>query len=87
VHPVREDDVVAAKRQSSNEYVRSLQSDRVKILEIDSLFLTPGGEIRFTDSRGRQNYHDLTHLSGNGADQVKEQLRRELSALLYAGQK
>ena len=63
------------------------KSDRVKILEIDSLFLTPGGEIRFTDSRGRQNYHDLTHLSGNGADQVKEQLRRELSALLYAGQK
>lgn len=83
VHPVKEDADAAVKRQSANEYVRSLQSDRVKVLEVDSYFLTPEGEIRFTDSQGRQNYHDFTHLSGNGTDQIKDELRRELSAALH----
>lgn len=87
MHPVKENADVAAKRKSANEYVRSLQSDRVKILEVDAFFQTPTGEIRFTDSRGRQNYHDFTHLSGNGTDQVKAELRRELSVALQAGQK
>jgi peptidoglycan/LPS O-acetylase OafA/YrhL len=82
VHPIFEEPDSAARRHSINAFLRSLQSDRIHVIDIDPLLVTSTGEMRFCDEHGRQLYQDRTHLSGYGADLVKEPLGEKLRVLL-----
>jgi hypothetical protein len=84
VHPIREDPGLAGHRQSINEFIRSLASDRVHVIDIDPLLITSSGEMHFCDERGRQLYQDRKHLSGNGAALVKQPLSETLLVLTQA---
>jgi len=82
VEPIFEDPSVAELRRRTNDYLSSLQSDRVKIVQIDSLFEEQNGEIVFRDEFGRQLFQDKTHLSGFGAQLVKVPLFKTIHRLL-----
>jgi hypothetical protein len=67
-------------RLQENAFVRSLQSSRVKVLDIESHFLTKNGYVIYLDSEGRQLYHDATHLSGYGAQLIKHDLKNVIAS-------
>ncbi len=58
VHPIIVDPALAERRRSINAFIRSLQADRIHVIEVDPLFVTKRGEMRFCDLRGRQLYQD-----------------------------
>jgi peptidoglycan/LPS O-acetylase OafA/YrhL len=80
--PIFEEITPSILRQATNAYLRSCQNERVHVLDIESLFKKSDGEIRFTDSQGRQLYHDAGHLSGYGSAMVKKLLVKEISQIL-----
>jgi hypothetical protein len=82
VHSIVEDPAAATHRQAINDFIRSLQAHRIHVIEVDPLFITRGGEIKFCDEHGRQLYQDRGHLSGYGADLVRQPLAEKLRVLL-----
>lgn len=76
-----EDTAYAAERIATNAYLKSLENSRIHVLDIESLFVDQSGQIRFRDSSGKQLFHDRTHLSGYGADQVRQSLLKQIRRL------
>jgi peptidoglycan/LPS O-acetylase OafA/YrhL len=70
------------ERTRANDLVKSMASDRVHVLDLESLFVDALGHIRFTDQAGRQLYHDSTHLSGHGTDLVRPELQKAMKTLI-----
>lgn len=82
VEPIFEEKSVAELRRRANDYLSSLQSDRVKVVQIDSLFKKRNGEIVFCNENGGQLFQDKGHLSGLGAELVKEPLFYTIHSIL-----
>jgi hypothetical protein len=80
--PIFEEVTPSTLRQNTNAFLLSHRNDRVHVLDIESLFKKSDGEIRFTDSQGRQLYQDGGHLSGYGSEMVKKLLMIEISRIL-----
>jgi SGNH domain (fused to AT3 domains) len=81
-NPIFEDTLTSNLRKDTNTFLLSEQNDRVHVLEINSLFEKTDGELYFTDSQGRQLYHDKEHLSAYGSDKIKKILMKEISRIL-----
>lgn len=71
----RESMQVQIKRRLANEYLNQLQSKKVSVVDVSSLFETVDGNILVFDELGRMLYQDATHLSGYGADRVRFLIR------------
>jgi hypothetical protein len=82
LRPIFEDITSSTLRQDTNTFLLSHRNERVHVLDIESLFKKSDGEIRFTNSQGRQLYHDGGHLSGYGSEMVKKLLVKEISQIL-----
>lgn len=52
--------------------------ERFTTVDVADRILLPDGEVRFLDSRGQQLFHDKTPVSGCGADEVRDLLRKAL---------
>ena len=78
--PFREDPAYKVKRTASNALVKSLQGDRVVVIDIEPFFTEADGSIRFTDSNRHLLYFDDTHLSEFGADLIKPEIVRLLNS-------
>ncbi len=80
--PIFEDIEFSSLRKDTNTFLRSHQNDRVHVLDIEYLFKKSNGEIRFTDSQGRQLYQDAGHISSYGSEMVKQLMLKEISQIL-----
>jgi hypothetical protein len=69
-----------AFRTALNEFVKSCESDNVRVVDIEPLFSCGAGKIRFADGRGTQLYQDRDHLSAAGANLVKPELIGAMAA-------
>jgi ribosomal protein S11 len=72
--PFYEDANERASRLDINNYLMSFQSNAVTVLNIEPLFADSAGAIRFTDSTGNQLFEGPRHISGYGAELVKNEL-------------
>ncbi len=79
---VYEDSEIAKQRQHFNDFLYSFESSRVKVIETESYFINPGGQLKFVDAKGRQLFQDKTHLSGVGASLLEKPLSETLSTIL-----
>jgi hypothetical protein len=61
-------------RLAVNRYLNSLAVSGVDLIDIESLFTDGTGAIRFTDSQGHQLFEDPRHISGFGAELVKDDI-------------
>jgi peptidoglycan/LPS O-acetylase OafA/YrhL len=72
--PFFEDPATRAKRDHANAFLKSMERDNVIVVDIENLFSTEGGAIRFLGADGDQLYQDSDHLSGAGTNLVKPTL-------------
>lgn len=72
--PFYEDANERASRLDINNYLMSFQGNGVTVLNIEPLFANTGGDIRFTDAQGNQLFEGPKHISGYGAELVKNEL-------------
>jgi peptidoglycan/LPS O-acetylase OafA/YrhL len=68
-----------ANRRMTNEILLSFQSKNVSVIDVSRHFETNEGEIILTDERGRLLYQDATHLSGRGAERIRDVLKQAIS--------
>ena len=76
-----EESVFSNFRNKTNQYLKSLSSDQIHVLDIDSLFVK-NGKIIFSDEQGRQLFQDDRHLSAYGSELVKKQLKTEIEKIM-----
>ena len=74
--PFREDRVVRTRRRKLNEFIESLASDKITVLDVEQHFASPNGGIRWKDDRGRLIYFDRGHISPHGVELVLPSLQR-----------
>ena len=77
--PFREDPIERAERTESNAFLKSFQRDNVIVVDIEPLFATSDGRIRFANDAGNLLFHGTNHLSDVGADLVKADVIRAIS--------
>lgn len=77
-----EEDIDKQSRLESYQNLLELENERISILKIDQLFFNQDGSILFLDQNGNQNYNDIKHLSGEGANKVKPILEKEIMKIL-----
>ncbi len=73
-----------ALRTEGNAFIKTLQADNVRVVDIESLFLTDAGKVRFTNDRGQLLYQDFRHLTDTGVEFVKPALRAAIAADMEA---
>ena len=81
---IREEIEDTQLRHTTNQLLRSLQSNRVTVIKVEDLFIDSDGAIPYTDRHGQPLWHDATHLSGNGAELVRPRLRDAIKAAIGA---
>lgn len=81
-HPIFEKTAFSNIRKQTNAFLVSLHNDRLHVLSVDTLFVKPNGEIRFTNEQGKQLYQDADHLSGYGSMMVKKLLQVEIAQIM-----
>lgn len=69
--PFVENEDLRLTRTHANVYLKQLVSPKVSLIDIAGDFELTDGAARFLDDRGRQLYHDSTHLSGYGAERIR----------------
>ncbi len=74
--PFIENAELHSRRSQANEYLKRFNSGNCSVVDIASHFERANGEVLFMDEQGKQLYHDRTHLSGFGADAIREDLKR-----------
>jgi len=79
--PFREDVAERAARLERNRFIKSVQGDNVRVIDIEPLFSRETGEIRFVDDCWNQLYQDRDHLSAAGAALVKPELLKAMNGL------
>jgi hypothetical protein len=77
--PFTEDPIKRAVRIKSNAFIKSFRRDNVIVLDINRLFVTDDGSIRFADNDGTLLYQDAKHLSDVGASIVKADVIKAIS--------
>jgi peptidoglycan/LPS O-acetylase OafA/YrhL len=82
VIPVAEASEAAARRKFANSFLRTFESQRVHVIEVESALLDKDGTVLFRDQLGHQMYHDKTHLSGYGTDRIRTKIDDKLLELL-----
>jgi peptidoglycan/LPS O-acetylase OafA/YrhL len=82
--PAFEGTQIREARLRSNDLVAQNASERVRIIQIDHIFLNGDGTIKYIDGDGRQLFNDPIHLSGYGADLVMAEVSDLLTKLLRA---
>ena len=81
--PFREEPARRASRLRANSLVESFRSDKVDVINVESLFLASDGTIPFVNSRGEQLYHNNNHLAVPGANLVKPLLADAIRAHIH----
>jgi len=79
--PFHEDAAERTARVARNELVKSAEGAGVRVVDIEPLFTSGTGEIRFADERRTLLYQDRDHLSAAGAELVKPELVRAMNGL------
>ena len=74
--PFYEDIEIKRRRINSNDYLTQLNGENCSVFDISSHFQTTQGEITFLDDQGRLLYHDYGHLSGFGAEILRDDLTK-----------
>ncbi|HMF74651.1 MAG TPA: acyltransferase family protein [Bryobacteraceae bacterium] len=77
--PFQEDPVERAARLESNALVKNARGDNVVVIDIEPLFSTEDGIVRFADRNGNEFYNDSGHLSDSGAGLVKPRVLNALA--------
>jgi hypothetical protein len=77
--PFRELMDIQSKRSAANDLLLGLKSPSVSVINVARYFETNDGNIRFTDERGQHLYQDATHLSGHGAEKIRNALKEAIS--------
>jgi len=77
--PFTEEPAERAARIQSNAGVLGLRGGNVSVIDIEPLFTSADGTVRFSDNSGSQIYQDGNHLSGFGATMVKPYLVHALT--------
>ncbi|WP_035615514.1 acyltransferase family protein [Haloferula sp. BvORR071] len=78
--PFSEEQAKHTARLAANSRVLSKAGGNVAVIDCESLFHDSDGGIRYWDPQGHLLYHDRTHLSGYGAQQVKALLEKEIKS-------
>ncbi|MCE5197537.1 MAG: acyltransferase family protein [Armatimonadota bacterium] len=78
--PFFEDAKLRNKRLEMNRFVESLRSGKVTVLDVESLFHSRDGGIRWKDDKNCFLYQDCEHLSYYGAMLVMPDLRRAIKS-------
>lgn len=76
--PFLENETSRSERLLVNDYLRGRRSENITVLDVAARFQGADGEVLFLDERGRQLYHDSTHLSGYGADLIRPVIQSAL---------
>jgi hypothetical protein len=76
--PFIEDLEERTHRVELNELVKRCKDEKVSVVDVGPLFSGKNGEVRFFDGNGKQLYQDQGHLSGVGAQVVKEALLKTM---------
>ena len=71
VGPFMEEEAQRTLRIAAKQTVESLSDDDVEIVPTSQRFIDEDGGVSFTGLNGRQNFHDRSHLSRNGADLLR----------------
>ncbi|MDD2539603.1 MAG: acyltransferase family protein [Desulfuromonadaceae bacterium] len=66
-------------RHKANLFLASLQSAKTSVIDISRYFQSESGEVFYLDEQGRQLFQDSTHLSGYGAEKIRETLEKALN--------
>lgn len=69
-------------RLKSNSLVKQAVSDNIIVIDIERLFVSNEGIVRFNDDVGNQLYNDTKHLSGVGANVVKASVLNAVRGLM-----
>src|SRR5690606_22577562 len=83
LRPVFEEPNIRSRRLRTNTFLKSLESERVRVVHVDSLFHGPDGSITFCDDAGRQLFHNKTHISGWGGTLAKPAVVAAIRDVLY----
>lgn len=78
--PFFEDAESGSRRRALNQFVKSMQSDRVTVLDVEPLLHLPDDSLCFTNNHGQPIYEDASHLSHYGAALVMPALRQAIQA-------
>ncbi|MCW1913778.1 acyltransferase [Luteolibacter sp. GHJ8] len=76
--PFHEEGVQKSRRMVVNADLLARASDRVLVIDLESLFHDSSGAIPFWDSEGHLLFHDRGHLSSHGAQRVRSLLAEAL---------
>lgn len=68
--PFVEDPETRRRRLRATAAIRAVDSDRLRVLELDEIFLHADGAIRMVAEDGRLTYQDRRHLSDAGSARV-----------------
>ena len=79
--PFREEAAERPIRMAHNALVKSAGRGGVRVIDIEPLFTSATGEIRFLDEHRTLLYQDRDHLSAAGAELVRPELLRAMSGL------
>jgi peptidoglycan/LPS O-acetylase OafA/YrhL len=77
--PFFEDPTECAARTKANALVQSQAGNNVTVINVEPHFTAPDGSLRFADNAGNEYYRDPSHLSGYGADLLKQDISKELT--------
>jgi peptidoglycan/LPS O-acetylase OafA/YrhL len=82
--PIWERPEIREARQRTDRYVRALSARGVEIVDVEAMLTNPDGSIRVFDENGRENYHDVHHLSAHGSKLVAAAIAKILDQPLPA---
>jgi hypothetical protein len=75
-----EEPQVHRSRRTINQALEQVGGRNCVVLDVACEFELADGQIRFTDEAGRQLYQDTAHLSGYGAQRVRQVLQRAMGS-------
>ena len=80
--PFYEDSTNSDARELVFKSIASLESDRVRVVDVSELLRDSDGSVRVIAPDGKLAYHDSTHLSDSGTALTREKLRDSIMAEL-----
>ena len=77
--PFFEDRTFRLERLADNDFVKTLHTDQIRVVDIEPLFLNSDGTLRIVDSDGNQLYQDANHMSDYGTELVMPMLQEQMT--------
>jgi len=72
------------RRAAVNNFLATLRSEKISVIDIEPLFLKQGGEIIIFNERQEWLFQDSSHLSRSGAQLIKSNLEDTLKGLILS---